>query len=85
MLAYAIASQLLMHLEEQQQSSIGGSCFVLTHVLDLQTLEPSADLRIFCSMWQQPGKLNYLAFGLLDAENAEVGNERSPPSPPLTY
>ncbi len=79
LLAHAIASQLLMHLEEQPQSSIGGSCFVLTHVLDLQTLEPSADLRIFCSMWQQPGKLNYLAFGLLDAENAEVGNERSPP------
>jgi DNA (cytosine-5)-methyltransferase 1 len=79
LLGHAIASQLLMHLEEQQQSSIGGSCFVLTHVLDLQTLEPSADLRIFCSMWQQLGKLNYLAFGLLDAENIKVGGTRSPP------
>ncbi|AFZ01741.1 DNA cytosine methyltransferase [Calothrix sp. PCC 6303] len=79
LLAYAIASQLLMHLEEQQQSSTGTNSFVLTHVLGLQTFEASVGLPIFHSMGQQPGKLNCLAFGLVDGENIKVGNERSPP------
>lgn len=76
LLAYAIASQLLMHLEEQQQSSTGTNSFVLTHVLGLQTFEASVGLPIFHSMGQQPGKLNCLAFGLVDGENIKVGNER---------
>jgi DNA (cytosine-5)-methyltransferase 1 len=79
LLGYAIASQIQVHLQEQQ-SSAGTSCFVLTHVLDLPTLEPLLNLRIFSSMGQQLGKLNCLAFGLVDGENIKVGNERSPPS-----
>ncbi|AFZ01340.1 DNA cytosine methyltransferase [Calothrix sp. PCC 6303] len=79
LLAYAIASEVWTHLEEQQQSSTGTNCFVFKHLLDLQTLEASLSLPIFHSMGQQSGKLNCLAFGLVDAENAEVGNERSPP------
>jgi hypothetical protein len=31
-------------------------------------------------MGQQSGKLNCLAFGLVDGENIKVGNERSPPA-----
>jgi DNA (cytosine-5)-methyltransferase 1 len=87
LLAYAIAqaltsqfaSEVWTHLEEQQQSSTGTNCFVLTHVLGLQTFEASVGLPIFHSMGQQPGKLNCLAFGLVDGENIKVGGTRSPP------
>jgi DNA (cytosine-5)-methyltransferase 1 len=87
LLAYAIAqaltsqfaSEVWTHLEEQQQSSTGTNCFVLTHVLGLQTFEASVDLPIFHSIGQQPGKLNCLAFGLVDGENIKVGGTRSPP------
>ncbi len=93
LLAYAIASQVWAHLEEQQSFSFAGAtrttiilrcpgttCFVFTHLLDLQTLEASVDLPISHSMGQQPGKLNCLTFGLVGGENVKVGNERSPPS-----
>jgi DNA (cytosine-5)-methyltransferase 1 len=79
LLAYAIASQVWAHLEEQQQSSTGTNSFVLTHVLGLQTFEASVGLLIFHSMGQQPGKLNCLAFGLVDGESIKVGGTRSPP------
>ncbi|PAX56132.1 DNA cytosine methyltransferase [Brunnivagina elsteri] len=79
LLAYAIASQVWAHLEEQQQSSTGTSCFVLTYVLDLQTVEASVDLRIFCSFGQQLGTRNYLGFNSVDGDNIKVGSERSPP------
>jgi DNA (cytosine-5)-methyltransferase 1 len=79
LLAYAIASEVWTHLEEQQQSSTGTNCFVLTHVLGLQTFEASVGLPIFHSMEQQSGKLNCLAFGLVDGENIKVGGTRSPP------
>jgi DNA (cytosine-5)-methyltransferase 1 len=58
LLAYAIASEVWTHLEEQQQSSTGTNCFVLNHVLGLQTFEASVDLRLFYSMGQQSGKRN---------------------------
>jgi DNA (cytosine-5)-methyltransferase 1 len=79
LLAYAIASEVWAHLEEQQQSSTGTNSFVLTHVLGLQTFEASVGLPIFHSMGQQPGKLNCLAFGLVDGENIKVAGTRSPP------
>jgi DNA (cytosine-5)-methyltransferase 1 len=79
LLAYAIASEVWTHLEEQQQSSTGTNCFVLTHALGLQTFEASVELRLFYSMGQQSGKLNCLAFGLVDGANIKVGGTRSPP------
>jgi site-specific DNA-cytosine methylase len=72
----AIASQVLVHLQEHQTSSMGASCFVLTHVLDLQTVELLVDLRIFCSIGQQLGEVNYLGFGSVGEEISKVGNER---------
>jgi DNA (cytosine-5)-methyltransferase 1 len=63
LLAYAIASQVWAHLEEQQNISFGDatrttvvlrcpgtSCFVFRYLLDLPTLESSVDLRLFYSM-----------------------------------
>jgi DNA (cytosine-5)-methyltransferase 1 len=50
LLAYTIASEVWTHLEEQQQSSTGTSCFVLTHVLDLQTLKHRL-IRQFFARW----------------------------------
>jgi DNA (cytosine-5)-methyltransferase 1 len=79
LLAYAIASEVWTHLEEQQQSSTGTNCFVLTHVLGLQTFEASVDLRIFCSMEQQSGQRNCNTLGLVGGENIKVGGTRSPP------
>jgi DNA (cytosine-5)-methyltransferase 1 len=92
LLAYAIAFQVWTHLQEQQNISFGDatrttvvlrcpgtSCFVLTYLLDLPTLESSVDLRIFHSMGQQPGKRNCETSGLVGGENQKVGNERSPP------
>ncbi|WP_242045593.1 MULTISPECIES: DNA cytosine methyltransferase [unclassified Calothrix] len=92
LLGYAIASQVLAHLEEQQSFSFadvtrttiilrcpGTTCFVFRHLLDLQTLEASVDLLIFHLMGQQSGKQNCGTTGLLDVENIKVGNERSPP------
>jgi DNA (cytosine-5)-methyltransferase 1 len=79
LLAYAIASQVLVHLQEHQTSSMGASCFVLTHVLDLQTVELLVDLRIFCSIGQQLGEVNCLGFSSVGEEIRKVGNERSPP------
>ncbi len=85
LLAYAIASQVWAHLEEQQNSTIvlrcpGTSCFVFTHLLDLATLEPSVDLRISHSMGQQSGKQNCGIPALVDEDNIKVVFERSPPS-----
>ncbi len=93
LLAHAIASQAWAHLEEQQSFSsgdatrttiilrcLGTSCFVLTHLLDLQTLEASVDLRISHSMGQQPGKRSCGTSGLVDGDNIKVGGTRSPPS-----
>jgi DNA (cytosine-5)-methyltransferase 1 len=85
LLAYAIASQVSVHLEEQQNSTFvlrcpGTSCFVFTHLLNLQSLELSVDLRIFYSIGQQLGKQNCETYELVDRENIKVGNERSPPS-----
>ncbi|BAY26413.1 C-5 cytosine-specific DNA methylase [Calothrix sp. NIES-2100] len=81
LLAYAIASQVWAHLEEQQNSTIvlrcpETSCFVFTHLLDLATLEASVDLRISHSMGQQPEKRICGTSGLVDRENIKVGNER---------
>ncbi len=82
LLAYAIASQVWTHLEEQQNISsgdatrttivlrcLGTSCFVFKHLLDLPTLEASVDLRISHSVGQQSGKRNCQTFGLVDGEN----------------
>jgi DNA (cytosine-5)-methyltransferase 1 len=85
LLAYAIASQVWAHLEEQQNSTIvlrcpGTNCFVFTHLLDLATLEASVYLQISHSMGQQPEKRICGTSGLVDGENIKVGNERSPPS-----
>lgn len=87
------ASQVLVHLEEQQNISFGGgatrttivlrclgtSCFVFKHLLDLPTLEASVDLRISHSMGQQSGKRNCQTFGLVDGENLKGHGMRSPP------
>jgi DNA (cytosine-5)-methyltransferase 1 len=84
LLAYAIASQVWAHLEEQQNSTIvlqcpETGCFVFRYLLDLQTFEASVDLLISCSMGQQPGKRSCETSGLVYGDNIKVGNERSPP------
>ncbi len=84
LLAYAIASQVWTHLEEEQSSTIilrcpGTSCLVFTHLLDLQTLEPSVDFQIFHSMRQRPGKRICGTSGLVDGENVKFGGTLLPP------
>jgi DNA (cytosine-5)-methyltransferase 1 len=95
MLAYAIASQISAHLEEQlcptiiSQSAVGGSASALRtlsgtrsqlHLLELQTVETSAsNLRIIHSTTQQLGSINHSTSIFFGGNNIRIDNTRSPP------
>ncbi len=92
LLAYAIASQVWVHLEEILSSTIilrrlcGVSPYPLsgsfgsTDLLELQTAGTSvAVFTIFDSTTQQLGNRNYGTSTLVDGENIKAGSQRSPP------
>ncbi|NJR76874.1 MAG: DNA cytosine methyltransferase [Scytonema sp. CRU_2_7] len=91
MLAYAIASQISAHLEEQlcptiiSQSAVSGSASALRtrsqlHLLELETVETSTgNLRIIHSTTQQLGSINHSTSIFFGGNNIRIDNTRSPP------
>jgi DNA (cytosine-5)-methyltransferase 1 len=85
LLAYAIASQVWAHLEEQQSSTIILRCpetyhFACRHLLDILVFDNSVVVfELLPLMTQLPELLYCGTSGLVYGENIKAGNERSPP------
>jgi len=78
LLAYAIASQIWMHLEKQQSPTIISQPQL--YLLELQTVEILAgNFRIIHSTTQQLKNINYSTSVVFGANNIRTDNTRSPP------